>query len=83
MLADLELKVGGSTAGNAWIGLDYNRYMLSTHWVDGSPLTYSRTVDIPGTSPNCIVITGTGTWRGFSCSDERNYICRRPGGIFN
>ena len=81
MLADLTVKVTGDTGYNAWIGLDYNRYMLSTNWVDGTPITYSRTADTVGTSPLCIVITGTGAWRAFSCSDHRSYICRRSGGM--
>ena len=83
MLADLIVKVKGDTGTNAWIGLDYNRYMLLTNWVDGTAITYSRTVDTPGTSPLCIVITDTGTWRGFSCGDERHYICRIPRGMYN
>ena len=81
MLADLIVQITGDTGSNAWIGLDYNRYMSSTNWVDGTAITYSRTADTPGTSPLCIVITGSGAWRAFSCSDEREYICRRPGGI--
>ena len=74
---------GGDRGGNAWIGLDYNRYMQSTKWVDGNPITYYSTLDSTGTNSYCIVISGTGTWRAFPCSDGREYICRKPRGMFN
>ena len=83
MLASLLTQTSGDTGLNAWIGLDYNRYMQSTKWVDGNPITYSSTPDLTGTSSHCIVITGTGTWRAFPCSDIREYICRKPGGMYN
>ena len=85
MLASLVTQTTGSgndTRGNSWIGLDYNRYMQSTKWVDGNPITYSSILDSTGTSSHCIVISGTGTWRAFPCSDRREYICRKPGGMF-
>ena len=81
MLASLLTQTSGYT--NSWIGLDYNRYMQSTKWVDGNPITYSSTLYLTGTSSHCIVITSAGTWRAFPCSDRREYICRKPGGKFN
>ena len=83
MLASLVANVPGNVAiSNAWIGLDYTSYMGSTNWLDGTPITYSKESDTPGTYPLCIVITGTGTWRAFSCNDEREYICKKLGGMF-
>ena len=81
MLAYLVTQTGAAES-NSWIGLDYNRYMQSTKWVDGNPITYSSTPDLTGTSSHCIVITGAGTWRAFPCSNKREYICRKPGGMF-
>ena len=83
MLASLVLNAPGSSIGNnAWIGLDYASYMWSANWVDGTPVTYSKEPDTSGTYPLCIVIAGTGTWRAFSCNGNREYICKKPGGMF-
>ena len=77
MLTSLVLNAPGSDIGsNAWIGLNYTRYMVSTNWVDGTPITYSKEPDFASTYPHCIVIAGTGTWRAFSCNGEREYICK-------
>ena len=56
MLVSLVLNSPGNYAGsNAWIGLDYDSYMGSTNWVDGTPITYSKEPDTSGTYPLCIV----------------------------
>ena len=83
MLASIVANAPGSGLGsNAWIGLDYNSYTGSTNWVDGTPVTYSKEPDTIATNPLCFVITGSGTWRAFPCNDERQYICKKPGGMF-
>ena len=83
MLASLVLNAhNGDTGSNAWIGLDYTRYMRLTNWVDGTPVTYFKEPDTSGTTTLCIVIAGSGTWRYFSCDDDREYICKKPGGMF-
>ena len=89
MLASLirDASSSGIGGGNAWIGLNYDRYTQSKKWVNGNPITYSKTPDSTGSNLCCIVIADRGTWRYFPCSgsdnNNREYFCRRPGGKFN
>ena len=83
MLANLvNTRNKGDTNANAWIGLDYKRYSDVSTWVDGSPVTYINSLPYIEES-SCITISNTGSWTVDTCTQTRQYICRKTGKLIN
>ena len=72
----------GSSNAFAWIGLDTKRYSNASTWVDGSPVTYRKSIpNIPDSY--CITISIDGSWNFDTCFTSRQYICRKTGKLIN
>ena len=83
MLANLvKIRNSGDSNAYAWIGLNTKRYNSASTWVDGSPVTYRKSIpDIQGSY--CITISNTGIWNFDTCFALRQYICRKTGKLIN
>ena len=65
----------------AWIGLSDKEKEDEFHWSDGTPYNFSifSTSDIVnGRGANCVFLKN-GEWFEHSCSDKRQYICKKRG----
>ena len=83
MLTDLvKTRNSGDSNANVWIGLDYKRYSDVSTWVDGSPVTYRYNLTNSQES-YCITISFTGSWTVDTCTQTRQYICRKTGKPIN
>ena len=83
MLANLvKIRNIGDPNAFTWIGLNTKRYNSASTWVDGSPVTYRKSIpDIPDSY--CVTISNTGSWNFDSCFSSRQYICRKTGKPIN